>query len=50
MTVKELITHLSRIPQHLEVELDITPEDIEEPIFVPLGSLIFDTQTLTLGE
>jgi len=50
MTVKELIESLLHIPQHLEVELDITPEDVEEPVFVPIGAIIYDTQTVTIGE
>lgn len=49
MTVKELITHLSRIPQHLEVKLDLTPENAEEPVFEPLTDIVYDTQTVTLG-
>lgn len=49
MTVKELIDRLSKIPQHLEVKLDVTPEDIEEPVFVALESIVYDTQTVSLG-
>lgn len=49
MTVKELIAHLSNIPQHLRVELDVTPESVEEPVFVALESIIYDTQTVTLS-
>ena len=50
MIVKELIIRLSKIPQHLEVELDVTPENIEEPVFVPLESIVYDTQNVTLGQ
>lgn len=49
MTVKELIAHLSKIPQHLNVELDVTPENVEEPVFVALESIVYDTQTVTLS-
>lgn len=49
MTVKELITRLSNIPLYLEVELDVTPENIEEPVFVRLESIVYDTKTVTLG-
>jgi len=50
MTVKELITHLLNMPQHLEVELDVTPENAEESVFVPLESIIYDTKNVTLGQ
>ena len=50
MTVEELILHLAKIPKHLEVELDVTPEDSEEPVFVGLESIVYDTQTVTLGQ
>lgn len=49
MTVKELIDHLLNIPQHLEVELDVTPENVEEPIFEPIMDIVYDTKTVTLG-
>lgn len=49
MTVKELIIHLSNIPQHLQVELDVTPKNAENAIFEPLTDIVYDTQTVTLG-
>lgn len=49
MTVKELIDHPSNIPQHLQVKLDVTPENIEEPVFNALESIVYDTQNVTLG-
>ena len=49
MTVKELIDHLLNIPQHLQVELDVTPENVEDAVFEPLTDIVYDTQTVTLG-